>query len=511
MTMRRLLWIIALCLVAAPASAQVVTSGSIVVGHAPVFCPGATGAGRGVICDGGPALRGALTELGITNTGTPLCINDAPITGSYHQLCLGTGVITVTAYRGATSSSLNVIIDGISYPFPGSGNGNVVGVAPTTTGDFAVWNGGNGALLKPSPSAGRASDTQTGPLVNDGSAIQGSSNFAGASSQTIYNQAVLSASPTQFQGYDGLRGVTTANPGSTINTATGVAGYTLNNTVPVGQRTQTVSLMGVGVCAVDGSQCWGIDTIVSDNPTSGNTGATTGGGRFITNEFDLNITSPLTTGNGLAIGGTAIPTGATLGINGVAINKLWGAGGSGTGTSLFANGFIAGDACCLSALTVGASALGGASKNSMIATFNYRAGDSSVQNMTWTATPSGSGNAGTMFLGGTGTVDNLALASGSLFLPANQGLQINLRTIAAADNTTIAALCSDITWTVCNIGNTSTLVALSGNLRAPEGFVPNGSVATALTSLGPAGSHPTVQEWFTIQDAAGVTRYIPGF
>lgn len=39
----------------------------------------------------------------------------------------------------------------------------------------------------------------------------------------------------------------------------------------------------------------------------------------------------------------------------------------------------------------------------------------------------------------------------------------------------------------------------------------NGSVATALSSIGPTGAHTTVQEWFTVKNASGVTRYIPAF
>lgn len=37
----------------------------------------------------------------------------------------------------------------------------------------------------------------------------------------------------------------------------------------------------------------------------------------------------------------------------------------------------------------------------------------------------------------------------------------------------------------------------------------NGTVATTITSLGPAGSHTTIQEWLTIKNSAGVVRYIP--
>lgn len=39
----------------------------------------------------------------------------------------------------------------------------------------------------------------------------------------------------------------------------------------------------------------------------------------------------------------------------------------------------------------------------------------------------------------------------------------------------------------------------------------NGVVATTMTSLGPAGSHTTIQEWFTVVNASGVVRYIPAY
>lgn len=44
---------------------------------------------------------------------------------------------------------------------------------------------------------------------------------------------------------------------------------------------------------------------------------------------------------------------------------------------------------------------------------------------------------------------------------------------------------------------------------AAGSFSANGSVATSMTSLGPAGSHTTIQTWLTIVDSAGTTRYIP--
>jgi hypothetical protein len=42
-------------------------------------------------------------------------------------------------------------------------------------------------------------------------------------------------------------------------------------------------------------------------------------------------------------------------------------------------------------------------------------------------------------------------------------------------------------------------------------FAANGSVATVLGSVGPAGSHTTVQKWIAVKDSTGTTLYVPGF
>lgn len=42
-------------------------------------------------------------------------------------------------------------------------------------------------------------------------------------------------------------------------------------------------------------------------------------------------------------------------------------------------------------------------------------------------------------------------------------------------------------------------------------FTANGSTTLALSNIGPTGAHATVQEWFTLEDSSGTTRYIPAF
>jgi hypothetical protein len=66
-----------------------------------------------------------------------------------------------------------------------------------------------------------------------------------------------------------------------------------------------------------------------------------------------------------------------------------------------------------------------------------------------------------------------------------------------------------ITWTSTN---TLQLNASGGAVQFGSGcFTANGSVATALSSVGPTGSHTTVQEWLTFTNAGGTVRYIPAF
>jgi hypothetical protein len=92
--------------------------------HTPVFQSGLINRGHGsywitngVIADAGPASAGNLAELGITNTGTPFCINDVLPSGPYHQLCegalaLGGGLVSYQAYNGAAQLPLTVSASG---------------------------------------------------------------------------------------------------------------------------------------------------------------------------------------------------------------------------------------------------------------------------------------------------------------------------------------------------------------------------------------------------------------
>jgi hypothetical protein len=67
----------------------------------------------------------------------------------------------------------------------------------------------------------------------------------------------------------------------------------------------------------------------------------------------------------------------------------------------------------------------------------------------------------------------------------------------------------------CSVGVTTAAAGVFTTLQATTSLkmptIANGAVATAMSSLGPTGSHTTVQEWFAVLNASGTTRYIPAF
>lgn len=146
--MKFILSILALLLtLPALAAGTVQQSGNVTTGHSVMWTT------NGVVQDGGPATAGNLTELGITkNGGLALCINSAPISQPYNELCLGVGTsaaatLSLQNYGGATAQPLRFVINGQSYDFPFTTNGNVVGPNSSTIGHAAVFANTTGTLL----------------------------------------------------------------------------------------------------------------------------------------------------------------------------------------------------------------------------------------------------------------------------------------------------------------------------------------------------------------------------
>lgn len=141
---------------------------------------------NGVVQDGGSATNGFLSELGITKMGgCALGINSAVTTGGYNQLCLGVsnsqGYLSLQNFGSQSPTPFNFIFNGIIYPFPGPGNGDVSGPSPAPTiGHVALWNGsltlkdGGSPVVLSAASYGAVGDCTT----DDATALRAAANAA---------------------------------------------------------------------------------------------------------------------------------------------------------------------------------------------------------------------------------------------------------------------------------------------------------------------------------------------
>lgn len=115
-------------------------------------------------------------------------------------------------------------------------------------------------------------------------------------------------------------------------------------------------------------------------------------------------------------------------------------------------------------------------------------------------------NTGNDYIAYSSGVTGLILVSGNVAALQITSSQVSL-TVPLVSSSTIT------TSTLTNGSGLLTLGSSTGTIKfgGSGAFTANGAVATALSSVGPTGSHTTVQEWLTITDSAGTVRYIPCF
>jgi hypothetical protein len=153
-TMRGIVAGLALWL-AAPAAALaqgvVQQSGPVVPFHPAVF------GSNGVIMDGGTNTAPAISTLALFNgSNCPMSVSSQAGPGvslspsTQFTVCqsLTTTTLSFLGLNGASAPAVVFDIGGVNYPFPGPGNGNVLGPASAVNSDFTCFNTTSGTLLK---------------------------------------------------------------------------------------------------------------------------------------------------------------------------------------------------------------------------------------------------------------------------------------------------------------------------------------------------------------------------
>ncbi len=119
---------------------------------------------------------------------------------------------------------------------------------------------------------------------------------------------------------------------------------------------------------------------------------------------------------------------------------------------------------------------------------------------------------GSVYVDSNGSGTNATM--GRFIGPATAGNAVNYMAFTVGDGTGNGPKISPIAGGTGDT-NIDLLFAPLGNgllkIANSTSFAANGSVATSLGSVGPTGSHTSVQKWLTIKDQAGTTLYIPAF
>lgn len=128
--------VVASLLLAGPAFGQSVQqSGTVTAKHVAAWVT------SGVIGDGGSSASSPISSIGVTNNGgAGICVNSAlPTSPGYQALCLGAStsgpaVISLQNFGNAPAESLNFVINGTVFPFPGALASLIINSTPVIGG-----------------------------------------------------------------------------------------------------------------------------------------------------------------------------------------------------------------------------------------------------------------------------------------------------------------------------------------------------------------------------------------
>jgi hypothetical protein len=127
--------ITALSMVSSAMAVTVQQSGTPTPNHVPAWVT------NGIIGDGGTSADSPISSIGVTNNGgSGICVNSARQTSAgYNALCLGASTsgpatISLQNYGTASPETLQFVINGVTFPFPGSLANITIGTTPVVGG-----------------------------------------------------------------------------------------------------------------------------------------------------------------------------------------------------------------------------------------------------------------------------------------------------------------------------------------------------------------------------------------
>ena len=234
--MKRIVAFITTLLLASPALAQVQQSGTVTARHPMYWVT------SGVAGDPGGATDSAISGLGVTNEGGPgLCVSSQRASAAgRQQLCLSTGTstgatITLTNLGTAPSAPLNFVVDGTTYPFPGSLANITIGVTPVVGGTTSNCLFVSGSVVGQQACTLSAITSLTG---------DGTATGPGPAALTL---ATVNATTGTFGSGTVVPIITVNGKGLITNVSTASVGITIGSSTIVGGATNSILYQNGGV------------------------------------------------------------------------------------------------------------------------------------------------------------------------------------------------------------------------------------------------------------------------
>jgi hypothetical protein len=274
--------------------------GPVTPGHSSVWM------GNGSLGDAGAATNPFLSGVGLYNgAACPFGVSSQTTPGilttphSQFSICQTAAATTFNflGVNGQATPSVLFNIGGVSYGFPGPGNGDVLGPTSSVSGDLACFNTTTGTLIE---DCGPRTASNVGALALTGGTLTGTLNItapAGLGGEVVTQTGVNQDSPgilvmrtvDQTGGTAGfvnpaIQGFTTTS-GASNNFEWSILGRVDNSSTGAAQD---VGVYGQGRCIVAGcSPTWGGVSEAKD--TSGQTNPVHG---LLGHEFDIEADGP---------------------------------------------------------------------------------------------------------------------------------------------------------------------------------------------------------------------------
>lgn len=225
--MLKKLLVVSALLATVPALAQNVQYTTPVTrNHVPVWIT------SGVIGDGGSSADSPISSLGVTNEGgAGICVSSQRQTAAgRQQLCFGASTagaatISLQNYGTAAAQALQFVVNGTTYPFPGSLANITIGVTPVVSGTNGLCLFVSGGLVGQQACTLSAITSLTGDVTAAGPGVSTATLAASGVSAGTYGSSILTPIIT-VDAKGRITAVTTVAAGITVGSTVVTSGTT---------------------------------------------------------------------------------------------------------------------------------------------------------------------------------------------------------------------------------------------------------------------------------------------